>query len=74
MLRRSANRKALKALREIYERMAREVSNGQIPLAAGRAFHLAVAQMSGNDVLVRTVAGLFDERHSPLSSTLRGHL
>jgi len=65
--------KALKALREIYEGMAREVANAQIPLAADRAFHLAVAQMSGNDVLVRTVAGLFDERHSPLSSKLRVH-
>ncbi len=65
--------KALKALREIYERMALEVAKGQIPLAADRAFHLAVAQMSGNDVLVRTVAGLFDERHSPLSSKLRVH-
>jgi len=64
---------ALKALREIYEGMAREVANAQIPLAADRAFHLAVAQMSGNDVLVRTVAGLFDERHSPLSSKLRVH-
>jgi GntR family transcriptional regulator, transcriptional repressor for pyruvate dehydrogenase complex len=68
-----AKPKALRALRDIYEDMARQVAHGQIPLAADRAFHMAVAQMSGNDVLVRTVAGLFDERHSPLSSTLRGH-
>ena len=65
--------KALKALRELYEGMARDIANGQVPTTADRAFHLAIAQMSGNDVLVRTVAGLFDERHSPLSSTLRGH-
>lgn len=65
--------KALKALRDIYATMAREVSDGQIPIAADRAFHLAIAKMSGNEVLVRTVASLFDERHSPLSSKLRGH-
>ncbi len=63
----------LKALREIYESMASDVAQNRIPTAADRAFHIAIAQMSGNEVLVRTVAGLFDERHSPLSSTLRGH-
>lgn len=68
-----AKPKALKALRDIYEDMAREVANGQIPLGTDRAFHVAVAQMSNNDVLARTVAGLFDDRHSPLSSQLRGH-
>ncbi|MDR5780443.1 FadR/GntR family transcriptional regulator [Caballeronia sp. LZ065] len=65
--------KALKALRALYESMAREVENGQVPMAADRAFHIAIAQMAGNDVLVRTVGSLYDERHSPLSSTLRGH-
>lgn len=65
--------RALRALRELYEGMARDVANGLIPTSADRAFHLAVAHMSENDVLVRTVAGLFDERHSPLSATLRGH-
>lgn len=65
--------KALKALRVVYETMASEVAEGQIPLASDRAFHLEIARMSGNDVLVRTVASLFDERHSPLSSTLREH-
>jgi GntR family transcriptional repressor for pyruvate dehydrogenase complex len=65
--------KALRALREIYATMARDVNEGQVPIATDRAFHLAIARMSGNDVLVRTVANLFDERHSPLSSKLRGH-
>ncbi|WP_175946576.1 MULTISPECIES: FadR/GntR family transcriptional regulator [unclassified Caballeronia] len=68
-----ARPKALKALRTVYETMAREVENGLIPMSADRAFHVAIAQMSGNDVLVRTVGALYDERHSPLSSTLRGH-
>jgi GntR family transcriptional regulator, transcriptional repressor for pyruvate dehydrogenase complex len=65
--------KALKALRALYERMAAEVDAGQVPLAADREFHLCIAQMSENDVLVKTVADLFDERHSPLSSKLRVH-
>ncbi|WP_250514055.1 FadR/GntR family transcriptional regulator [Caballeronia sp. INDeC2] len=68
-----AKPKELKALRTVYETMAREVGNGQVPMGADRAFHIAIAQMTGNDVLVRTVGSLYDERHSPLSSTLRGH-
>lgn len=69
----TAEPKALKALRAVYERMADEVSGTQVPIASDRQFHLCIAQMTGNDVLVRTVADLFDERHSPLSSTMRGH-
>jgi GntR family transcriptional repressor for pyruvate dehydrogenase complex len=65
--------KDLKALRGIYNEMEREVEAGRIPVAADRAFHLAIAQMSGNEVLVRTVSSLFDARHSPLSEKLRGH-
>ena len=68
-----AKPKELKALRAVYDAMAREVANRQVPMGADRAFHIAIAQMTGNDVLVRTVGGLYDERHSPLSSTLRGH-
>lgn len=63
----------LKRLREIYNEMQREVAAGMIPVASDRAFHLAIAQMTGNEVLVRTVSSLFDARHSPLSEKLRGH-
>ncbi len=65
--------KALRALRALCERMAAEVAAGQVPIAADRQFHLCIAKMSENDVLVKTVADLFDERHSPLSSKLRVH-
>jgi GntR family transcriptional repressor for pyruvate dehydrogenase complex len=68
-----AKPKALKGLRALYEWMAAEVAAGQVPLAADRQFHLCIAQMSDNEVLVKTVAELFDERHSPLSSKLRVH-
>jgi GntR family transcriptional regulator, transcriptional repressor for pyruvate dehydrogenase complex len=65
--------KDLKHLRELYNEMQREVKAGRIPVAADRAFHLAIAQMTGNEVLVRTVSSLFDARQSPLSEKLRGH-
>lgn len=68
-----AKPRELKALRAVYDTMAREVANHQVPMGTDRAFHIAIAQMTGNDVLVRTVGCLYDERHSPLSSTLRGH-
>lgn len=65
--------KDLKRLRELYNDMQREVAAGSITVVSDRAFHLAIAQMTGNDVLVRTVGSLFDARHSPLSEKLRGH-
>ncbi|WP_028229526.1 FadR/GntR family transcriptional regulator [Paraburkholderia ferrariae] len=65
--------RALKALRAIFETMEREVHAGQIPEAADRAFHVALAQMTGNEILVQTVEALFDKRHTPLSSKLRDH-
>lgn len=65
--------KALKALRAIFNTMEREVHAGQIPEAADRAFHVAIAQMTGNEILVQTVETLFDKRHTPLSSKLRDH-
>ncbi|MEX3955749.1 FadR/GntR family transcriptional regulator [Trinickia sp. EG282A] len=68
-----AKPKALKALRTLYDKMVREVEAGQQPTALDRAFHVAIAQMTGNDLLERTVGSLFDERHSPLSAKLRDH-
>jgi GntR family transcriptional regulator, transcriptional repressor for pyruvate dehydrogenase complex len=65
--------KALKALRAIFNTMEREVHAGQIPEAEDRAFHVAIAQMTGNEILVQTVETLFDKRHMPLSSKLRDH-
>jgi len=63
----------LKALRALYNEMVREVEAGRIPVAADRAFHIAIAQMTDNEVLVRTVSTLFDARRSPLSEKLRAH-
>jgi GntR family transcriptional regulator, transcriptional repressor for pyruvate dehydrogenase complex len=49
----AAKPKALETLRVPYERMVEDVANGRVPIAADGEFHLGVAQMSGNDVLLR---------------------
>lgn len=67
-----AKPKDVRALRTIYQTMERECMAGQIPIAADRAFHVRIAQMSDNEVLVRTVGALYDERQSPMSSRLLG--
>ena len=43
---------------------------GSVPIRGDRLFHLRVAEMAGNTVLVRVVGELFDERHNPLSVKL----
>jgi GntR family transcriptional repressor for pyruvate dehydrogenase complex len=53
--------------------MRAQIEAGRSPLEQDRAFHLWIARMSGNSVLVRMVAELFDERHSPISARLSGH-
>jgi GntR family transcriptional repressor for pyruvate dehydrogenase complex len=61
----------LARLHEIVEGMRSEVARRRTPLDHDRQFHLAIAAMSGNSVLARLVAELFDERHSPITSKLR---
>lgn len=65
--------KDLRTLRALCDKMDQEVRAGRIPMDPDRDFHLALAQMTGNDVLVHTVRSLFDARFSPLSTKLRGH-
>jgi GntR family transcriptional repressor for pyruvate dehydrogenase complex len=61
---------SLSRLRESIEGMRAEIAHGRSPLAHDRQFHLTIAEMSGNSVMVRLVGELFDERHSPISSQL----
>ncbi|MFM0647616.1 FadR/GntR family transcriptional regulator [Paraburkholderia bryophila] len=63
----------LARLRETLDAMRANVDEGRSPLDHDRAFHVCIAEMSGNSVLVRMVAELFDERHSPISARLSGH-
>lgn len=63
----------LARLRETLDAMRSQVKAGRSPLEHDRAFHVCIAEMSGNLVLVRMVTELFDERHSPISARLSGH-
>jgi len=55
------------------EAMRQDIAHNRSPLENDRAFHLSLAEMSGNSVFVRLVAELFDERHSPISTKLSDH-
>ncbi|RZJ06821.1 MAG: FadR family transcriptional regulator, partial [Rubrivivax sp.] len=56
---------ALNAMREEHLR-------GDKPVDADRRFHLSIAEMTGNAVLVDMVGLLFDGRHTPIASRMSG--
>lgn len=60
----------LKQLRAIVTSMRRETDRNRAPLDLDRSFHMMLAEMGGNSVMARLIAGLFDERHSPISAKL----
>lgn len=60
--------KAIKALRKNIEQMKAELSKGRSALTFDRDFHLAIAAITGNSVMLRLTKELFDERHSPIST------
>jgi GntR family transcriptional repressor for pyruvate dehydrogenase complex len=62
---------ALETLRQILDTMRSDIEAGRKPLDQDRQFHITIAEQSGNSVLARMVADLFDERHSPISAQLR---
>ncbi|GAB4071317.1 FadR family transcriptional regulator [Ancylobacter sonchi] len=64
---------ALQAMRSILDAMRADIEEERKPLDHDRQFHLAIAGQTGNSVIVRLVAELFDERHSPMSSQFRAH-
>ena len=59
---------ALARLHECLDGMRADLAQKRVPVDKDRAFHVAIAEMTGNSVLVRTVGDLFDDRHSPLTS------
>ncbi|MDQ8031029.1 FadR/GntR family transcriptional regulator [Bordetella genomosp. 1] len=61
---------AVEGLREAVDTMEDEAAGGRVPIRGDRLFHLRVAEMANNSVLVRVVSELFDERHNPLSVKL----
>lgn len=60
----------LAALLTTMSDMRAAIAENRSPLDEDRAFHVAIAAMTGNSVLERLVGELFDERHSPISSQL----
>lgn len=65
-----ATRQGLDQVKSCLETMRNEISRGQPPVDADRRFHMAVAEMTGNTVLVRLVGELFDGRHALIMSRL----
>ena len=62
----------LERVAESLAAMTREHARGRMPVEADRRFHLGIAELAGNTVLVRMVGELFDGRHSPISSRMSG--
>jgi GntR family transcriptional repressor for pyruvate dehydrogenase complex len=62
---------SLVRLREILKNMGAEIERRRARLDLDRQFHLTLAEMTGNAVLIRLVGELFDERHSPISAKIR---
>ena len=65
------NPESLARLHACVDGMRKEIAQKRTPLEHDRQFHLTIAEMSGNSVMVRLVSDLFDERHSPISTKLR---
>jgi GntR family transcriptional repressor for pyruvate dehydrogenase complex len=63
----------LAKLRETLEAMADDIAQARKPLEQDRAFHLIIAESTGNTLLVEIIENLFDERHSPMTASIRGH-
>ena len=64
------NPEGLASLGAALQAMRADIADGRDPLEQDRQFHLGIASLSGNSVLMRIVRDLFDERHSPISAQL----
>jgi len=62
----------LKRLGEALAAMRAEHARGNKPVEADRRFHLCIAEMAGNSMLVDMVGALFDGRHGPIAARMSG--
>src|SRR5262245_33071198 len=69
----SAKRTQLQAREEALGEMEREMVDGRQPVPADRAFHLRIAEATGNGALVAVVKMLWEERAGPLYKQLEHH-
>jgi DNA-binding FadR family transcriptional regulator len=64
----------LRAVREAHAGLQREAKRSHNPLGADRAFHVRVAEATGNSALVLVVQTLWDQRVGPLYRALETKL
>lgn len=64
----------LQRIEEALNAMREEHLNGSRPVEADRRFHLSIAEMAGNSVLVDIAGTLFDGRHSPIAARMSGQV
>ncbi|HVE51612.1 MAG TPA: FadR/GntR family transcriptional regulator [Casimicrobiaceae bacterium] len=69
----SAKKPQVKAIEDALAEMARDHADGKQPLRADRAFHLRIAEATGNGALVHIVKTLWEERTGPLFKQLEDH-
>ncbi|MGQ3096037.1 MAG: FadR/GntR family transcriptional regulator [Roseateles sp.] len=62
----------LQRVEEALNAMREEHIRGGKPVDADRRFHLSIAEMAGNSVLVDMVGTLFDGRHGAIASRMSG--
>ena len=69
----AATRAQVKAIEEAVDEMESASDRGVVPLEADRAFHLRIAEATGNSALVLVVQTLWDQRTGPLFLRLEHH-
>ena len=70
----NATPQGLARIAESVVAMRADIVAGRDVLEHDREFHVRIAEMSGNSVLLSLVGTLFDERRSPLASHMRNRL
>lgn len=63
-------RQGLDRVRACLDAMRNDIRRGNPPIEADRRFHVAIAELTGNTLLVRLVGELFDGRHDAITSRM----
>jgi DNA-binding FadR family transcriptional regulator len=61
------SKRGLQRVEEALQDMKDGLAKGYKPVDADRRFHLGIAELGGNPVLVGMISTLFDGRHSPIA-------
>src|SRR5688572_833712 len=69
----NATKAQVKAIEEALDEMETARDRGVVPLGPDRAFHLRIAEATGNSALVLVVQTLWDQRTGPLFLRLEHH-